>query len=220
MPLAGTPFQASYGGGGADVFYAKLSASTGALLYNTYYGGGAAEFDEHGEWLDANDNFYFAGMTQSSDLPTVNAAQSALAGRGDSFVVKMLPSGQPAISTYFGGSGDESSFGPAVDRQGNIFLSSRTSSPDFPTTVGAYQDHYGGGTGDAFLTSLSSSGTLRYSSFIGGSAQDYGRHVNVDASNRPLIVGEVVSADFPVTNGSSLHSSGSDGFLTRFKCGS
>ena len=59
-----------------------------------------------------------------------------------------------------------------------------TGSADFPTTPGAFDTTYNGGS-DAFVTKLNPSGAaLVYSTYLGGSGWDYGdRHRRGRAGN-------------------------------------
>jgi hypothetical protein len=54
-------------------------------------------------------------------------------------------------STYLGGRGGDIGYGIAVDSAGHAYVTGETYSPDFPTTLGAFQTAHGGGvSGDAF----------------------------------------------------------------------
>src|SRR5262245_53608108 len=75
MQTTSNAFQRTFGGGASDVFYVKLDAQSGALVYSTYYGGSLAEFSEHGQAMDAGGNFFFGGTTESVNFPVVSATQ-------------------------------------------------------------------------------------------------------------------------------------------------
>src|SRR2546426_1440159 len=98
------------------------------------------------------------------------------------FRVAAYDAGQPLIidptlfySTYLGGSGDDEGRGIAVDADGNAYVTGFTKSPDFPTTAGALQPTFGGGSVDAFVTKLDPTGSsLVYSTYLGGTDQDEG----------------------------------------------
>lgn len=91
-------------------------------------------------------------------------------------------------STYLGGSGDEIGLGAAVDDQGNFYVVGNTTSSDFPTTAGAARSSYGGGQ-DAFLVKVDASGSLVYSTYLGGSGLEDARGVGVDRSGNIYVLG-------------------------------
>jgi hypothetical protein len=81
-----------------------------------------------------------------------------------------------------------------------------TESSDFPTTLGAFDTTFNGGTfGDYFVCKLDATGTsLIYSTFLGGSdmeAKDDGGAITLDSPGNAYITGETASPDFPATPG-------------------
>ncbi|MFC1981423.1 SBBP repeat-containing protein [Chloroflexota bacterium] len=103
------------------------------------------------------------------------------------------------FSTYLGGSGGDYGFGIAVDDQGCSHVTGYTGSTNFPT-----QDAYQGtnnGDNDAFVTKLSDSGnSLVYSTYLGGSNNDYGADIVVDGQGSAYIIGLTDSTNFPTLN--------------------
>src|SRR5205823_6026005 len=91
----------------------------------------------------------------------------------DVFVTKLNPAGSAplAYSTFLGGSDTEVGYGIAVDASGSAYVTGYTLSADFPTTPGAFDTTFNGGTYDAFVTKLNPAGSapLAYSTFLGGS---------------------------------------------------
>ena len=91
-----------------------------------------------------------------------NSGAAYITGDGgwwDAFVLKILPDGSDLVySTFLGGSDWDSGTSIAVDRVGKVYITGHTSSPDFPTTPGAFDTTYNGGNwnepGDAFVAKL------------------------------------------------------------------
>ncbi|TMI08125.1 MAG: hypothetical protein E6H40_12740 [Betaproteobacteria bacterium] len=198
------PLQAAYGGDG-DAFVSKLDAAGSALLYSTYLGGSGADAG-YGIAVDTLGNAYVTGETRSTDFPTTpGAIQTTYGGScmncvGDAFVTKLDATGSALVySTYLGGSSGDEGFGIAVDAAGSAYVTGGTGSADFPTTAGAFQTTYGGG--DAFVTKLNATGTaLVYSTYLGGSGNDYGSGIAVDAAGSAYVSGSTSSTDFPTAN--------------------
>lgn len=74
--------------GNGDAFAAKLAADGASLLYSTYLGGDESD-TATSITQDGLGNAYLAGLTFSSDFPTQDALQTAYAGGGDIFIVKL-----------------------------------------------------------------------------------------------------------------------------------
>ena len=84
----------------------------------------------------------------------------------------------------------------AVDDEGCTYVTGRTDSHDFPTTLGALDRERCGV--DAFVLKLSGGGrSLVYSTLLGGSQQDEGLGIAVDGQRRAVVVGWTQSLDFP-----------------------
>ena len=120
------------------------------------------------------------------------------------FVTKFNSSGSGLIySTYFGDLGQEplTSSSIAVDSTGFAYITGSTTSPNFPTTPGAFQTTFGG-MFDAFVTKLKCDGSgFVYSTFLGGSAEDgpnEGNSIAVDSAGQAYVTGSTNSPDFPL----------------------
>jgi hypothetical protein len=211
--------------GGFDAFVSKLDANGQVLLYSAYIGGSGTDGGRAID-VDANNNAYLAGFTDSADFPTTPAGFQALPqGDFDAFVVKLDPNGVIAYSTFLGGSGLDTAFGIAVDSSGRAHVAGGTRSIDFPI-ASALQPDLGGGTcgnppvdcRDAFVTRLSALGTvLEYSTFLGGNNDDTANAIALDGSGRAYVTGFTLSADFPTTAGSlqPLPGLGVEAFVAR-----
>jgi hypothetical protein len=171
--------------------------------------------------VDAAGNMYVTGFTSTVDFPTANPEQPAYGGGlYDVFVTKIDPSGSTLVySTYLGGINDEKAFAIAVDSAGSAYITGFTQSPNFPTTVTAFQPVSTTGilptnSSDAFVTKLSPGGNaLVYSTFLGGNTNaDNGFGIAVDSSGCAYVTGETASTDFPTKNAYQPSLAGS-GFL-------
>jgi PKD repeat protein len=214
--------------GSDDVFVTKLNAAGTDLLYSTYLGGTGSDMGK-GIAVDGSGNVYITGETKSADFPTTAGAFNRSYGGGgvqDGFVAKLNAAGTDLVySTYLGGAGEDQGRGIAVDGSGNAYITGETKSADFPTTAGAFNRSYGGsGRFDGFVTKLNAAGTdLVYSTYLGGTGQDYGHGIAVDGSGNAYITGSTASADFPTTAGAFNRSYGGSGsedvFVTKLNAG-
>ncbi|MCO5971331.1 SBBP repeat-containing protein [Actinoallomurus soli] len=205
--------------GGTDAFATKLDPTGGTLAYSRYLGGG--DYTEaDGIAVDASGNAYLTGLTASSDFPTTAGAyQGTLAGALDAFVTKLAPAdGALVYSTYLGGTGSELGYEITVGSSGNAYVTGATDSTDYPHTSGAVQATFGGGYIDAFVTALDpDGGALVYSTYLGGSGDDQGDGIAVDASGDTFVTGATSSRNFPVTAGAfqaAYYGGDSDAYVT------
>ena len=121
-------------------------------------------------------------------------------------MTKLNPSGSDLVySSYLGGGADinlndDWGEGIAVDPAGNAYVTGFTFSLDFPTTPGAFQPALRGSL-DAYVTKVTPTGAIAYSTFLGGSARDYGWDIAADSAGNAYLTGETESANYPTTPG-------------------
>jgi hypothetical protein len=182
-----------------DVFVTKLNAAGTGLIYSTYIGGSGEEYGIGIAVDSSTGSAYVTGYMDSTDFPLANPLQPSPAGGYDAFAVKLNPQGSAlTYSTYLGGSGEDYAQGVALAPGGDVLLVGFTSSTDMPTTAGAVQEAYGGAAFDAFVSRLDSTGAaLVYSTYLGGSGEDYANRVASDALGNAYVAGYTNSADFP-----------------------
>jgi hypothetical protein len=192
-------------------FLLKL-AQDGGLAYSTRFGGSGGDAIM-GIAVDGSGSAYLTGTTSSTDLPLKGAVYPSFQGGDyDAFVAKVTPAGSAlAFLTYLGSPGTDHGYAVGVDGAGRVYVTGDTSSASFPLK-GAAQAKYGGGGFDAFIASLSADGTsLVYSTFLGGSGDDSGRGIAVDALGDAYVTGDStvgsvtgpVANDFPITPGTT-----------------
>jgi hypothetical protein len=196
------------------------------LLYSTLIGGSG----EEGEWItspnvvfgllgtavhvDGRGIVTVGSRTNSRNFPTTGNVHQAQHGGGaagtdfDAFVMQIdrAQSGaaQRLWATYLGGSANDGITDLGMDASGEPVVAGYTASTtDFPTTPGAYQTAYAGGTYDDFVARLSVGGTsLVASTLLGGSLdREYLFGLDVASSGMVSVVGYTFSADFPTTAG-------------------
>lgn len=194
------------------------------ILYATTRGGVFKSTDGGHHWRAINLGLSpaFLGPDVASISLAIDPSNpSVLYARGEAsaleaFVGKLNQSGSAFVYlSYLGGSGRDSATGIAVDGQGSAYVTGQSSSVDFPV-ANAFQPDKTFPAADAFITRQSSDGGgLAYSTYLGGSAQDYSNSIDVDAFGNAYVVGYTVSTDFPLHNSLQSFASGNDGFIAR-----
>ena len=102
-------------------------------------------------------------------------------------------------STYLGGNRDDIGYGIAVDGFGNAYVTGQTWSSDFFTTTNVISSSLRGNS-DAFVTQIIRAGevyTYGYSTYLGGSNEDYGYGIAVDSAGNAYVTGGTQSHNFP-----------------------
>ncbi|HMC20598.1 MAG TPA: SBBP repeat-containing protein, partial [Thermoanaerobaculia bacterium] len=173
------------------------------FIYSTYLGGSGLEFTPQVA-VNSSGEVIVTGTTTSADFPTTaGVLDRTFNGSNDIVVSKFDSTGTTLLySTYLGGSGNDLAEDMAVDSAGNVFLIGRTTSHDFPTTLGAYNRNFNGGATDFYVAKLNANGSsLVYSTFVGGSDTDLGLGIAVSSTGEAYVTGTTLSSDFPTTAG-------------------
>ena len=162
-----------------EAFVTKFDQA-GAIVYSTYLGGSGVEnffqfqfsilsiigqgYSSNSIAVDAAGNAYVAGMTDSSDFPTLNPVQPRIGGGQcdtgtcpDAFITKFSPAGALLSSTFLGGDNIEIGLGIAADSTGNVFATGLTASPGFPTANPKQRAI--NGAADLFISKIGEVGT-------------------------------------------------------------
>jgi hypothetical protein len=149
----------------------------------------------------------FAYQIEAGHKKEVAAWYETRPGRRVRFVVGKYDAAKPLVidpalqySTYLGSSGDDQGFAIAVDESGNAYVTGATSSPLFPYKNG-FQENYGGGLQNAFVTKIKTNGTsIVYSTFLGGNISDAGLAIAVNGPGNAFVAGSTASPNFPTEN--------------------
>ena len=202
FPITPNAFQGTYGGGSTNAFLIQIDASGTTLLYSSYLGGNTEDI-AYGIAVDSKDNTYITGLTYSTNFPTAGTPllQAAYGGAGDAFVAKFTTTASGAASlpysTYLGGAGLDQGNAIAVDSNGNAYIAGLTDSAAFGFNPNGFQPT-NKGEGDAFVAELTTTGTLSYFTYLGGTHADSATGIAVDSTFNAYVTGTTASADFPM----------------------
>jgi len=186
---------------GSDAFVTKI-APDGSIIYSTFLGGSSGASGK-GIAVDMDGNAYVMGATAGDFPTTTDSFQTNYAGgNNDLFVTKLNYNGSALLfSTYLGGS-EADSFGPvqiggiAVNSFGNAYVTGVTNSDNFPVTNAVTING-----SDAFIAKLKMDGSgLVYCSYLGGSGDEEGFDIAVDADDCAYVTGWTNSNDFPLAH--------------------
>lgn len=247
FPVTPGAFQTNYGGV-YDIAILKFDSLGQNLLYASYLGGSSSE-SPHSLVMDQDENLIVLGTTSSADFPTTGQAfdQSFDGGTAEQHVVA-YPNGSDIIvakisrdgstllaSTFLGGSandglnpttgvlavnyGDQLRGDIITDGNRDIFVSTVTSSLNFPV-ANSFGMTYNGGATDALVLKISADlSQVVWGSFIGGASSDASHTLKFDSQGNLLVGGGTASIDFPTTSGvyQVANAGGVDGWLARLE---
>ncbi len=225
FPISAGAYDNSFNGGppitenelyysGSDIFVTKLSANGASLMASTYVGGtgtdgvniGTLNYNYgdpfRGEIIDGGNGFiYVSSTTQSSNFPTVNAAQGSLNGTQDAVVFKMNSTlTNISWSTYFGGSGNETGNSVQLSSTGGVYVAGGTNSNTLPFLIGNDLS-FNGGISDGFLAHFNgATGIIVDGTFMGMSEYDQAYFVQLDQNDDVYVLGQSES-DWPISAG-------------------
>ena len=195
-------YKTVYNGGTYDAFLTEYT-TTGTRTFTSYFGGTANDqgtciaLDNAG----ATPNIYLVGFTNSTPLappaPTALATnlahQTTNAGGNDGFIIKFSNTGARLWCTFFGGTADDFIYGVACDAASNVYVTGQTSSTTgIASSATVYQSALSG-SNDAFVAKFNAGGTLQWSTYFGGTAQEEGLALACDASSNVNVIGQTSS---------------------------
>ena len=186
-----TPDAVQASAAGAQGFLVKLDGAGAKLLYGSYLAGTASAVAWGG-----NGGLVVTGTTGSS-----------------AFVMGWRSAGMTLVfSRLLGGSGITAAHAAAIGTDGGVYVAGITNSSDFPLknaipgVVGTQYCpvHMGNPEGwcsGAFVTKFSADGSnIVYSTLLGGSYENSGTAIAVDAAGSAIVAGNTASVDFPLVN--------------------
>jgi hypothetical protein len=115
------------------------------------------------------------------------------------------PSLSVAYATFLGGTGEDSANSIALDASGNVYIAGTTTSAASFAETGVAIGPLGGAS-DFFIAKINPAmngpSSLVYLTFLGGSGDEEGGLIAVDAKGDVAVAGTTTSTDFPVTDSS------------------
>jgi hypothetical protein len=186
FPTTSSAFQAQGLAGAYSGFVSELSADGHTLVYSTFFG--ATVGQTYGTALAVNDGKVFiGGYAQTPTLPTTPGALSSTCPgsstqcQDNAWVAEFDPAKSGSASLVFAtyldgptlpasGTGASNVTAMAADSSGNVYVGGSTNYPNFPTTSGVLQPTcklIGYNCQTAFVTKLSQTGSLVWSTFYG-----------------------------------------------------
>ena len=180
------------------------------LVYSSYWGGGA-QTQITCATGDSAGLLYVVGTDLSTDLTaTSDAYKSSNESVGVTEIVLVVlnttAAGDyaPTYISYLGGTNNDIVNNVITDNAGNVFMVGTTTSSDFPVVGNSVQATAPSVSSNAFVAAIhpSFSGTdgLVYSTFLGGSKENFGQGIAIDANGMLYVIGTTLATDLPVTD--------------------
>ncbi len=152
--------------------------------------------------------FIVTGYTDATNIAKGDVFQKTKTYNGndlDMFISIVDENGIVEKTTYFGGSKNEGKItynfqggGISLDNQKNIYVSGYTESTDLQNSEYAFQKIHGGNQ-DAFFAIFDKDlKELKYSTYLGGSADDVGKDI-LWSNDKVYLNGYTSSLNFPIT---------------------
>lgn len=198
-----------------DAFVMKVD-SAGAILWSSYFGGSGTDNPSFAT-VDSSGGLVLLGTTDSADFPADAGFRPTSTGGLEGFVARIDPLSPPSLqwASYLGETSGDSPASAAEDPQGNIVITGTTTS-DGQATPGAYATSRAGLV-DTFAMKVNPSlPSLVWFTYLGGTAEDYGKSLAIDKAGSIYLAGWTKSMDWPVKQAFGPRLRGpTDGFLVK-----
>ncbi len=226
FPTTGSAYDTSYNGGSSDAFISRIMnlgySPLQSLVSSTFLGGNGTD-EIHGLMVSGSPDYYVyvTGNTDSSNFP--GTCDHGSCGGMDAFIARFesfLSNSPTPVFTKLGGTSSDYPKSLILNG-GMVYVSGVTYSNDFPTTINAFDQTFGGTHGtnsDGFILRYDSSlVNFDASTYLGGSLDDFAPAIAADTSNNIYVAGSTNSSDFPTTLNSIGRASGNfEAFVAKF----
>lgn len=243
-----TSYNSGTGSFPMDVSITKFNANGTALLYSTYLGGAGNE-TPHSIVSAPNGELFVYGVTSSTNFPMAGQPfdnsfnggpyqiQNSLEFNGsDIYIARFNPNGTALLaSTYIGGSstdglnavslsynyGDQFRGEIVLDANQNVYVSSTTTSTNFPTQNG-FQNLLNGAQDAVVFKMNTGLSQLMWSTYFGGSGAESGNSITIGSNGSAYVAGGTTSSSLAITGGHDLTFNGgsADGYALRINAAS
>ncbi len=169
---------------------------------------------------DSDGNVYYVGHFRRTnvDFDGTSGTDLKSAVNWNGFVSKYNSDGSYGWTRTWGGDGDDSAYAVSVGATG-VYVSGRFQGDvDFDDTGGTDIHSSTSGTWDIFITKYNLDGSYAWTKTFGGTGEDYGNGLAVDASDNVFVSGYFQnSVNFDADGNDTHTSNGSDDrFLTKY----
>jgi hypothetical protein len=214
--------------GGYD--HAKPLVVDPFLIYSSFWGGQAAD-QVNAVKIDSRGLLFVVGRTDTSDLVGTGSAYSLVneaPGSDDLFIMVLDTNNNFALNylSYLGGTGEDAPSAMVMDAAGDMYIVGATTSADFPmVSATSLQNTIPSSTNSVFVVefnpAIAGAIQLVYSTYLGGSLDNFGNDIKVDQAGNIYVIGSTTSTDFPVTDGaySGILSGNQNAFLCKINTG-
>ena len=187
FPTTTRAYQRTFSAGAS--FLTKLNSVGNSLVYSTFVNGAGIAAIE----LDSSRNVFLTGARSTGTFATTSGAYQTSPAAG--VIAKLNATGNAMVyASFFPAAGKDI----GIDATGNAYITGEVSGGVIPTQ-NAFQASPGSGW-NAFVTKFNAAGSaLVYSTYLGGSLDDYGTGIAVSAGGEAFVVGRTHSNDFPTT---------------------
>ena len=194
-------------------FLSKFN-SNGVRQWGTYYPANSYRITK-----DHSNNIIIGGYAEDTDAVTLGAHQTIPGGNGDDFIAKFTSSGNRLWGTFYGGIESENfTIDLDIDAQDNIFLTGTTSSTTNISTIGSFQQNFGG-ISDNFIVKFNPNCVRQWGTYYGGlDIEERTTYVSTNQNGDVYFTGEAESIGVFASSGAfqATNSGGLDYCLAKF----
>jgi hypothetical protein len=174
----------------ATPFVMKVAPDAKSFIYSTYLD---YAYAITGIAALSNGNVFVTGNLAGASYPTTANAYQQNSGSGGAFLTELNSDGSGLAYSTIVGDSSYTLNGMTVDPDGDIWLAGQTSNAQFPLVnpiQATFPMSYGFSQPVSILSEFDPTGqTLKFSTFLGGSAPGYASSVAVDANHKVHVSG-------------------------------